>query len=156
MTGAPQSAEARRAVASYTAYADAQRAVDFLADSGFPVHRVAIVARGLSVVEQVTGRRTWSLAAGQGALQGAVAGLLFGFVFGAFGVVRPLVGGGSLALSGLLYGAVIGAALGLVGYAVTGGRRDFTSVGGLRAERYEVMADLEVAAEAERALGGLR
>ena len=44
----------------------------------------------------------------------------------------------------------------MLGYAVTGGRRDFSSVGGMQAERYNVMADADVADEAERVLQGMR
>ena len=47
-------APARRVIASYENYQDAQRAVDRLADAGFPVERAAIVGRGLSYVEQAS------------------------------------------------------------------------------------------------------
>jgi hypothetical protein len=39
-----------RLVASYDDHADAERAVDALADRGFPVEHVAIVGRGLHSV----------------------------------------------------------------------------------------------------------
>jgi hypothetical protein len=57
-----------------------------------------------------------------------------------------------LAIYGLLWGAVVGALLGLVLHALSGGRRDFASVGGVRATRYELMVDDEVADEAARIL----
>ncbi len=41
----------RRAVAGFKSYAEAEAAVDRLADAGFPVHRAAIVGRGLVVME---------------------------------------------------------------------------------------------------------
>jgi hypothetical protein len=53
----------RRTIASYATYAQAQRAIDRLADAKFPVERTAIVAEGISYVEQVTGRRGWVQAA---------------------------------------------------------------------------------------------
>ncbi|MEA2179480.1 MAG: hypothetical protein QOG77_2777, partial [Solirubrobacteraceae bacterium] len=68
----------RRSVAVYDHYADAQRAVDHLSDSGFPVERVAIVGEGLRYVEQVAGRMTAGTAALIGAAQGAALGALFG------------------------------------------------------------------------------
>jgi hypothetical protein len=43
----------RRVIATFTKYADAERAVDKLADSGFPVERVAIIARGLQFEERI-------------------------------------------------------------------------------------------------------
>jgi hypothetical protein len=45
-------------VASYGSYADVQGAVDRLADGGFPVERVSIVAEGLRFEERITGRAT--------------------------------------------------------------------------------------------------
>ena len=39
-------------------YPEAERAVDKLSDSDFPVGRVAIVGTGLKLVEQVAGRTT--------------------------------------------------------------------------------------------------
>lgn len=58
--------EPRRAVASFSTYAEAERAVDHLSDQQFPVERVSIVARDLKLVEQVTGRRGFLEAALQG------------------------------------------------------------------------------------------
>ena len=41
----------RRAIASYTDYRDAERAVDWLSDQGFAVERGAIIGTGLRSVE---------------------------------------------------------------------------------------------------------
>ena len=57
-----------------------------------------------------------------------------------------------LAIDGLWFGAVAGTLFGLLLHALTGGRRDFDSVSGLSADRYEVLVDDEVAAEAARLL----
>ena len=59
---------ARRVVASFERYEEAQRAVDYLSDEKFPVERVAIVGEGLRLVEQVTGRLTWWRATVKGVL----------------------------------------------------------------------------------------
>jgi hypothetical protein len=136
---------AQRTVASYATYAEAERAVDFLADRRFPVERTAIVGRGLQSVERVTGRLTTWRAAGRAALTGAVVGALFGWLFGLFDLVNPLVAGALLALYGAVFGAVVGGLLGLLGHALTGGRRDFSSVSGLRALTYDILADADVA-----------
>jgi hypothetical protein len=61
----PQSA--RRVVASYKSYRDAEKAVNYLADNGFAVERVAIVGRELELVQQLTGRLTALDAAARGA-----------------------------------------------------------------------------------------
>jgi hypothetical protein len=60
--------------AGLDSYAEAQRAVDLLADRGFPVEKVAIVGRRLRYVEQVTGRFGTGRAALLGALQGTLLG----------------------------------------------------------------------------------
>ena len=146
----------RRVVASYGSYAEAQRAVDHLSDEGFAVERVSIVAEGLRFVEQVTGRVGYGRAALQGASSGAVIGAFFGFFLGLFSLVDPLVSALVLVLYGLVFGAIIGAIIGLISHAASGGRRDFSSVGGMEADYYNVMADEEVAEEAQRLLSGLR
>lgn len=146
----------RRTVASYRTYAEAQRAVDYLSDQKFAVQRVAIVAEGLRFVEQVTGRRGYGEAALSGAFSGAVVGALFGFIFGLFDLITPLVSALYLALWGVIFGALIGALIGLIIYALSSGQRDFTSVSGMQAERYNLMVDDEVAGEAQRILAEMR
>lgn len=146
---------ARRTIATYSSYADAQKAVDYLSDNNFAVERTAIVAEGLRFVEQVTGRLNWGRVIGGGASSGALTGVLLGLFFGLL-----FLGGQGQLLSIVLYGLVVGIITGILfavlGYAATRGRRDFSSVGGMQAERYNVMVDTDVAEEAERVLGGLR
>jgi len=142
----------RVVVASYDSYPEAQRAVDYLSDERFPVERVAIVAEDLRLVEQVTGRRGYGKAALQGAGSGALIGLIFGFFLGLFNVVDPLVSAFFLGIVWLIYGAIIGLIVGLIGHALSGGQRDFSSIGGIQAGRYNVMADEEVADEASQLL----
>jgi hypothetical protein len=153
--GSPAAPEraARRTVASFTTYADAERAVDRLADLGFPVQRVAIIGQDLQTVEQVTGKMDYPRALWRGALTGAVPGALIGWIFGLFNWVAPLVTGLLLALYGLIIGAVIGAVIGVVIYAMQRGSRDFESVTMMRPQRYEVVVDDEVADQAARLLG---
>jgi hypothetical protein len=67
----------RRAIATFVTYAEAQRAVDYLSDTKFPVECVSIVAEGLRVVERVTGRLNWGKAALNGAFGGATTGFCF-------------------------------------------------------------------------------
>lgn len=143
---------ARRTVATYTSYAEAQRAVDYLSDQKFAVERVAIVAEGLKLVEQVTGRLNWGRALLYGAGSGASTGLFIGLIFGFLGFVQEPF---SFALYALLVGAIIGAIFSALSYAFSGGRRDFTSMSGMQAERYNVMADTEVANEAQTLLNNM-
>lgn len=145
-----RSTSPRTVVGTYSDYADAQRAVDRLSDEEFPVERTAIVAEGLSFVEQVTGRLNWWKAALNGTITGGVIGLFVGFLLGILAVEAEAVL--NLSLWGLVIGAVIGAIVGLIGYGVSGGHRDFTSVGAMQAERYLVMADADVADDARALL----
>lgn len=155
-TNGHRSFATRTAVASYESYADAQSAVDHLSDEGFPVERVSIVADDLRFVEDVTGRFGYGRAALGGLSSGAGIGALFGFVFGLFSLTEPFVPILALTLWGLVCGAVVGLIVGLVSHAFSGGRRDFSSVGGMQAGRYEVMADEEVAHGASQILAEAR
>ena len=157
-TPARQDGEAstRRPIASYPNYPEAQRAVDFLSDRGFPVQRLAIVTEGLRLYEQVTGRRNWAYAIGQGALQGALIGLSFGLLLAVLNIAEPLVPLGGMLFSGVVYGSVFGAVLGAVTYGLSGGQRDFTSMSLLRADRYELVCDADIAPQAESLLGQMR
>src|SRR2546423_12865590 len=83
----------RRQVAVFDDYADAERAVDYLSDVGFPVQKVAIVGHDLKYVEQVTGRLTYWGAAWRGALTGALPGGLIGWILGPFSSIDPLIRG---------------------------------------------------------------
>jgi hypothetical protein len=152
----PDATFGRRSIASYSDYPSASKAVDFLSDKGFPVQRVAIVAEGLRLVEQVTGRLNWSVAITQGAISGAITGLTFALLFSLFNFIQPLIPVGTLLISGLIYGAIVGAVLGVISYALSGGRRDFLSLGGMQAEKYNIMVDNEVADQAQQLMYQLR
>jgi hypothetical protein len=91
---------------------------------------------------------TYGAAALRGALSGALVGLLVGWLFGVFDWFNPVVVSGWLAL--------LGALAGLLGHALSGGRRDFASVGAVKADRYEVQVDEEVAGEAGRLLAEMK
>lgn len=141
----------REAVGSYTEYAEAQAAVDHLSDTGFPVEHLSIVGEELRTVERVTGRMTTARAALAGAGSGAVFGAFLGFLLGLFSAA-PLVSGLAVALYGLVIGAVLGAVFGAAGHAALGGRRDFSSVQGITAGRYDVVCDADFASRASEQL----
>ena len=160
----PASANPQRAIASFGDYAAAQRAVDYLSDEKFAVEHVALVGRGLKFVEQVTGRLNWGRAALNGLASGASTGLFIGLLLALFfpevdvnaeGVPVPAGFNWSLLLLSAAIGAAFGLIFGLIGYAMTGGKRDFTSVGAMRADTYDLMVDADHADEAERVLAGM-
>lgn len=142
----------RTVIASYSTYAEAQQAVDFLADNDFDVRSISIVAEGLSFVERVTGKMNWGRAALSGLLSGALIGAFIGFIFGMFNLFAPLTSAFTLALNGAIFGAIIGVIIGLIGYAFTGGKRDFTSVSSVNAERFDVTSHPNVAEQARQVL----
>ena len=140
----------RRAIASYSTYAEAERAVDRLSDQGFAVQRSAIVGRGLRSVEQVTGRMTPGRAALIGAGEGAMIGLLFALLFGIFFTGPDFA---ELVLYSVVVGAVFAAPLGAIAqYVYSGGRRDFVSATHIEADRYELEVHADAADEATRLL----
>lgn len=135
-------------LASFPDYLDAQELVDRMSDEGFPVEHTRIVGDGVRTVEHVTGRLTKGRAALAGAGGGAWFGLLIGVLLGLFAA-----GPGALlviVLVGVVIGAVWGAVFGFVAHWATRGRRDFSSVQTLEAQRYDVYVDPDQAAEAER------
>ncbi|MGW6928920.1 general stress protein [Lentzea sp. NPDC054927] len=134
-------------LASYPDYSDAQRLVDRMSDDGFPVESVRIVGEGVRTVEQVTGRMTRGRAAVAGAVSGAWFGVLIGLLFGLF---TDGAGWVWLLLISLAIGAFWGAVFGFVAHWSTRGRRDFSSVMTLQAQRYEVHVDKAQAARAAR------
>ena len=139
-------------VATYGNYAEAERAVDFLSDQGFPVEHVAIVGTGLRTVEQVAGRLTTGRAALAGATQGAMIGLLFGLLFGLFFEGQDFLG---VVLYGVVLGAIFGSVLAAFGQAAQRGRRDFASIRSMQAASYEVQVTHEHSARAKQLLAEL-
>jgi len=133
-------------VATYDTYLEAQRAVDFLSDKGFPVQNVSIVGSDLRMVENVLGRLTRGRAALAGAATGAWFGLFVGVLVSIF--ARADTNTFGLVLSAVIYGAVFGAIFGFVSHTFTRGKRDFTSRSKIVASTYEVRC---VWAEADRA-----
>jgi hypothetical protein len=98
-------------VGSYATYAEAQRAVDYLADRDFPVGDVTIVGVDLMLVERVIGRLTWGRVLVSGAASGAWFGLFVGLLLGLFST------GGS-AFGPILVGLISGVAFGAIFAAV--------------------------------------
>lgn len=140
-------------IATYDNYEDAQRAVDFLSDEGFPVEHVSIVGSDLRMVENVTGRLTRGRAAMLGAGSGLWLGLFVGLLLSLFAgedASIPL-----LILSALMYGAAFGAIFGFVGHALSGGKRDFTSRSRIVSSHYEIICKWSEADQAREVLARL-
>lgn len=122
----------------YEKYEEAQKAVDYLSDHEFPVQNVLIVGTDLKQLERVTGRLTRGRVAMGGMLSGMWLGLFVGLVFSLFD--PQSTGAGSIILT-VAFGALFGLMWALIGYQVTGGQRDFTSVTQVVATQYEVLVE---------------
>ena len=136
-------------VASFTSYAEAQHAVDSLSEDGFPVQCLTIIGTDLRQVERITGRMSWGRAVAAGAGSGLWIGLFFGAMMSLVG--SEAVGGGVSMVTAVLLGVVWGIVFQVGSYALTRGRRDFTSVSQVVASRYSIIAS-DRAAEATLAL----
>lgn len=141
-----------RSLGVYEEYTDAQHAVDYLSDQQFPVQNCMIVGTDLKQVERITGRLTYGRAAMAGAASGIWMGLFVGLLLGLFADDSAFF---AVLLGGILIGLVFGLITGIVGYAATGGRRDFTSVTQVVATRYEVLVEHTVAEQARDLLAKL-
>lgn len=132
-------------IASYETYLAAQRAVDYLSDEQFPVQHVTIVGSDLRMVERVTGRLSYPRVAMAGAATGAWFGLFVGLVLSLFATGGSVLGP---VLGTLVIGAGFGMLLGVISYAFTGGRRDFTSSSQIVASSYQLLCAAEHAGRA--------
>ncbi|GAB4588593.1 general stress protein [Nocardia sp. NPDC127526] len=139
-------------VGSYPTYAEAQRAVDYLADNQFPVENVTIVGVDLMQVERVLYRLTWGKVIGGGMVSGAWLGLFIGLLLSLFSTSGsqywPL-------LVGLIGGIIFGVISTAIPYAATRGQRDFASTMQLVAGRYDVLCDPKAAEQARDMLARL-
>ncbi len=153
LPGNPLRLEFPQSLAVYDDYAAAQRAVDFLSDKEFPVENCMIVGTDLKRVERIWRR----LPTGKVALSGLLTGAWFGLFIGLLLSLFSDGGESTLAiiLSTVLIGALFMMIFALVGYALTRGQRDFSSVTAVVATKYEVLVEHKSAAQARELLAGL-
>jgi hypothetical protein len=140
-------------VATFATYLEAQAAVDKLSDEGFPVSMVSIVWSNLRRVEYVTGRRTVLTAGRDGLVAGAYFGALLALIASFFITLEEGVTVLELIISWLVLGAAIGAVWSMLGHAFTRGRRDFSAIGKLEAEAYQLWVEDSHADQARTMLG---
>lgn len=138
-----------QSVGFFATYEEAQKAVDHLADAHFPVENLAIVGTDLRSIERVLGRRTWGTVIGQGVQSGLSTGLMVALLMLLF---MPTTNFPVLVLSALGIGIVIGIAFAVLGYWMSQGKRDFTSVSRTVATRYELVSEHKVAGRARELL----
>ncbi len=137
-------------IAQYATYLEAQQAVDFLSDQHFPVQAVTIVGVDLKMVERVTGRLTYARAAMLGFGSGAYFGLMVGVLIAIFGSAK-----GISIPAAVILGGAFGLLFAVISYALTGGRRDFTSTNQIVAGEYRLLCLTEQAGKAIQLLNQL-
>ncbi|HEV7173430.1 general stress protein [Pedococcus sp.] len=137
----------------YDTYEKAQKAVDYLSDHEFPVQNVLIVGTDLKQLERVTGRLTRARVAVGGLVSGAWLGLFVGMIFALLDTSSAAGFGGVIVT--VAFGSVFGLIWALIGYAITGGNRDFTSVTQVVATQYEVLVEHRFAQKARELLAQL-
>jgi hypothetical protein len=138
-----------QSVGIYNSYAEAQKAVDYLADEKFEVQNLAIVGTELKSVERVLGRRNWGTVITQGMQSGISTGLLVALVMLIFAKPGSFL---LLLVVSLAIGIALGVGFSAAGYAMSRGRRDFTSISQTVATKYEVLCEHKVAAQAREML----
>ncbi len=147
----PLKLEYPQSLAVYDDYAAAQKTVDFLSDEKFPVEHLMIVGTDLKRIERITGRLTTGRVAAGGLLSGIWLGLFVGLIFTIFTEESVL----GVILSTVAIGALFGVIWALLGYALSRGQRDFSSVTQVVATKYEVLVEHKVAAQARELVARL-
>ena len=137
----------------FVRYEEAQSAVDKLSDQGFPVEHVSIVWARLRQIEYVTGRRTIVTAAMQGAASGLWFGAFIGLLLSLFVELEEDASAVGLVVSYALTGAVVVAIYQAVRHWAQRGRRDFSTMGKLDAEAYEIWVQPDHVHQAASMLG---
>ncbi|MFW6597128.1 general stress protein [Propionibacteriaceae bacterium Y2011] len=136
-------------VAVYDSYAEAQKAVDFLADERFEVKNLCIVGTDLKSVERVLGRKSWGSVISNAAVSGVGTGLLIGLILLIFVQVPNVL---VMLLVTIVMAILISMVFQSIAYAMSGGRRDFTSVSQTVATKYEVLCEHKTVQQARELL----
>ena len=141
-----------RSVGVFDTYVAAEKAVDYLADNGFPVGNLAIVGTDLRTVERVLARKTWRTVLMQGAAQGLSTALILFLVLWLFIPTANIL---ALLLAAVVFSIVVSTAFAAFGYMFSRGERDFTSVQQTVATRYEVLCEHKVSEHAQEMLAAM-
>lgn len=142
-------------VATFSSYAQAHSAVNYLSAQKFPIEKLTIIGTDVHLVERVTGRLSYSRVAIAGATTGSWFGLFVGVLFSVFGSEGgerwPTI------LTAVAFGTAIGILFSVVSFALSSGKHAFTSTNQAVATTYTVMCEDHLAQQAIQQLreGGL-
>jgi hypothetical protein len=138
-------------IGSYESYEDAQKAVDHLAGSDFPVTDVTIVGVEPMLVERIAGKMSWSKVLTSSAMAGAWFGLFLGLMLTFF---TPNAGALPIVI-GVVAGIAFNLLFGALGYAANKNKRSFISQSQLVARRYDVLSQPRTAEKGRELLADL-
>ena len=148
---APSPGQDQETIATVSEYQTAEAIVDYLSDESFPVEYSSIVASGLNLTENVTGRLTKWSAFKKGTNRGLAIGL---FIVPLFLVLTFVPKPTEVVVIQFIYltsiSALLGGLLDLIRHLLSKGRRDFDSSGSLDAESYEVKVRKTKVSEARK------
>jgi hypothetical protein len=140
-------------IGSYPTFLEAQNAVDYLVNHGFPEQNLAIAFTEVPIGERAKRSKNQALALGQAALNGAVVGLIISFLALSLSMFNAPNSGVSLinnAFSGVGYGAIVGVGMGIIMYAFGKNQHDGKDTNLI--EHYNLIAQSTDANRAEQVL----
>jgi hypothetical protein len=147
---APKPISSRVFIRCYRHYGDAKHAYDQLrVVAGIPEQRMTVVARGLEWREPLSHGALLKITSGGGASLGALLGLtlwLLGFAASNSDWVSQTVFAG-------IFGALAGAAAGVVVAGLRDRRRGVAQTGHVEPRQYDILVEEQLAQEAREVLG---
>jgi hypothetical protein len=142
-----------RTVATYTSYAEAQSALDYLIDHGFYEQSLAIVLKEVAHSESTPQESNWVLSSGQTALNGAVVGLSISFLALMISMWTPTYQASvDLAFCGVVYGALVGGVIGVLTWVFAQKNAAQNRANSLPSQQYNVIAQSTDATRAQAVL----
>ena len=136
-------------LATFDAYASAQKLINSLVSDGVPFRSLSIVGTEVNLVERVIGKIGYGRAALSSAMSGSWLGVLAGLIFvivSPTDVITPIVAGG-------IIGAGIGMVVGMVLFTLAGSnRRSYRSMQHIIAQSYRVVVEPEAHQQALAAM----
>jgi hypothetical protein len=142
-----------RTIATYTSFAEAQNALDYLIDHGFHEQSLAIVLKEITHHEPTSQESNWVFSSGQTALNGAVVGLGISFLALTISMWTPTYEASvDLAFSGVAYGAIVGGVIGILTWVFAQKNTSEDATNLLPVEHYNVIAQSTDATRAEQVL----
>lgn len=148
----PRVGVARRSILARDDFGSAVRIVEQLTAAGLPEGSAAVVGAELRSPSRQRGRPSTADVTGRGALSGLLIGAAAGWLLRLVDLTSGSLSTWWLVINTAVLGAVLGAAVALLGYVITEGRRTFTADDPVRAGRYLVLVDADVADRAVRLL----